>query len=85
MIVLDIIKLINFFSAFFCLSLALTITQCKLPSFKELKSINFSVFMLSITSALWALNMGMQLLCINTPTAAEFFTRLNWIGGLIVA
>lgn len=80
------LKLINLFAAFFNFSLAFTITQCKLPSFKELRNINLGVFLLSITSALWALNMGILIFAINkNPSVAEFLLRLNWIGSFIVA
>ncbi|MCS7230637.1 MAG: HD domain-containing phosphohydrolase [Elusimicrobiota bacterium] len=77
-------KIINLFAAFFNFALALTITQCKLPSFKELRNINLGVFLLAFSSALWALNMAILLFCVNSP-AGEFFARFNWVGGLIVA
>lgn len=82
---LNFFKLINIFATFFNLSLAFTITQCKLPSFKELRNINLGVFLLSFTSALWALNMSLLLFSINHQSSAEIFARLNWIGGLTVA
>ncbi|MEN3013652.1 MAG: HD domain-containing phosphohydrolase [Endomicrobiia bacterium] len=82
---INLLKIVNLFAAFFNFSLSVAVTQCRLPSFKDLRNINLGVFLLALTSALWSLNMSLMLFCKENILVAEIFSRLNWIGSFVVA
>ena len=43
------------------------------------------MFLLALTTGLWTANMGVTLCFLDNRNVSEFFSRLNWIGGFIVA
>ncbi len=83
--ILNLFKIINIFSAAFCFILAMAILQCDGCRLKTLAKVNFSVFLGSLFSALWITNMTFMLFFYNDPKFGDIFSRLNWIGGFVVA
>jgi len=84
MAVLQIARIINFVSSFFCFLLAISIVcedRCKI---RKMLKIDFGMFLLALTTALWTANMGVILSLVRKPISA-FFSRLNWIGGFVIA
>jgi len=83
--ILQLAKILNFVSAIFNFLLAISILcedKCKI---RKMAKIDFGMFLLSFTTALWSTNMGVMLCFINNRPVAEFLSRLNWIGGFVVA
>ena len=83
---LQLTKIINFVSSIFCFILAISIlcenNSCKI---RKMLKLDFGMFLLALTTGLWTTNMGLMLCFLNNKPVSQFLSRLNWIGGFVVA
>ncbi|MFN3550486.1 MAG: hypothetical protein ACK4WJ_01575, partial [Endomicrobiia bacterium] len=79
---INLFKLVNIVSSFFCLTLSISLLK---STIKRISKYTFSIFLISLSSLAWSLNMTLQLFFANNPQIGNFLVRFNWIGAFIVA